>query len=543
MDPALIGDALERAIVAAETLGLETAEARAVTRTIEERRGYPGELYVLGLAGGTGVGKSSLLNAIAGADVSPAGARRPTTTSPVALLPAGHETEAAPLIEWLGGAEVQTWAGDGSAVAIVDLPDLDSIEPAHAARVDAVLPKIDAVLWVTDPEKSDDAVLHDRYLRRWMPRLARQALVVNKTDRLATDDVRRVCDDLRQRLRQEEMPEVPVLGASALKDTGPLRAWLLEGVSAKEVVTARLQHGAVDAARELAGSAGIAGAVAPGPLITREVQADAAAVTREAILDLIGPQGLRDQAAAAVWAEARTVGGGPIHRARTLLERGSGVASQRADPDGYLRRWRERGSLDRAMAPIRQVLLAAAGTLPARLRPGVLATAEPAVIGERLAGGIDAAVCDSTMARERPRSGLWPAFGLLQLVAAAAVALGVIWVVVLFVASGPTPTGTVDVPVLGPMPTPVVLIAGGLLAAFLLDRLLHRQAGRLGRQWADMILDDVSRRVSAFVAEVVGAQLASMEAARSALWTAVRDLDRAAGGDGDAGGASPKQEP
>ena len=523
----LVQDALGRAVEAAETLELETVEARAVERTIEERQGYPGDLYVLGLAGGTGVGKSSLLNAIAGADISPAGARRPTTRSPVALLPRGYEAEAAPLIEWLGGAEVQTWAGDGSAVAIVDLPDLDSIEPAHAARVDAVLPKIDAVLWVTDPEKYDDAVLHDRYLLRWMQRLARQALVVNKADRLASGDMRRVCDDLSQRLRQEALPAVPVLAVSALSDIGPLRDWLLEGVSAKEVVTARLQHGALEAARQLAASAGIADAIAPGPLITTEVRADTAAVTREAILDLVGPQGLRAQATAAVRAEARSVGGGPIQRVRTVLERGSGVTSQRVDPEGYLRRWRERGSLDRAMAPIRQLLLSAAGTLPARLRPSVLASADPAAIGEQLAQGIDVAVSGPTVASDRPRSSLWRALGLLQLLATASVALGIIWVVVLFATPGSTPTATIDVPVLGPMPTPVVLIVGGLLAAFLLDRLLHWHAGRLGTHWADMILEDVSRRVSAFVGDVVGAQLASMDQARSALWAAVRDLERA----------------
>ncbi len=196
---------------------------------------------MLGLAGGTGVGKSSLLNAIAGADISAAGARRPTTRSPVALLPSGYQAEAAPLLEWLGGAEVRTWAGEEAAVAIVDLPDLDSIEPTHAARVDAVLPKIDAVLWVTDPEKYDDAILHDRYLRRWMPRLARQAVVVNKADRLAPEDMEHVCDDLRRRLRQQALPEVPVLSVSALADTEPLRDWLFEGVSAKAVVTERLR--------------------------------------------------------------------------------------------------------------------------------------------------------------------------------------------------------------------------------------------------------------------------------------------------------------
>jgi hypothetical protein len=161
------------------------------------------------------------------------------------------------------------------------------------------------------------------------------------------------------------------------------------------------------------------------------------------------------------------------------------------------------------------------------MRPSVLATADPAVVGERLAGGIDTAVRGSTVASDRPRSRLWPAIGLLQLVATAAILLGVIWVVVLFAASGSTPIGTIDVPVLGPMPTPLVLIVGGLLAAFLLDRLLQRQARRLGKHWAASILEDVSQRVSAFVPDVVGAQLASMDEARTVLWTAVRDLERA----------------
>ena len=162
-----VQEALERAIEAAGALGLEVSEAKGVARTIEERQGYPSDLYVLGLVGGTGVGKSTLLNSIAGADVSAAGARRPTTRSPVALLPSDYRDEATALLDWLGGAEVRTWAGEGAAVAILDLPDLDSIEPAHAARVDAILPKIDAVLvssaWRTLSATIDRASESGRY--------------------------------------------------------------------------------------------------------------------------------------------------------------------------------------------------------------------------------------------------------------------------------------------------------------------------------------------------------------------------------------------
>ncbi len=519
--------ALGRAVEAAETLGLGTAEAQVVARTIDERQGYASDLYVLGLAGGTGVGKSSLLNALAGTDISPAGARRPTTRAPVALLPLEYQAEAGPLLEWLGGAEARTWAGEGSAVAIVDLPDLDSIEPAHAARVDAVLPKIDAVLWVTDPEKYDDAILHDRYLRRWMPRLARQALVVNKSDRLAPEDMQRVCDDLRQRLKVEALPAVPVLDVSAIANVEPLREWLLEGASAKAVVTARLHQGAVDAVRELAATAGIDDAAAPGPLATTAAQAEAVAASRDAILDLIGPEGLRAQAAAAVRAEA---GGGPIQRARTLLDRGSGITARRDDPEGYLRRWRERGSLDRAMAPIRQVLLAAAGTLPARLRPSLLASADPVSIGEKLAMGVDAAVSSPVVRGDGTSSRLWPVIGLLRLAAIASVLAGAIWLLV-------------QLAVAGSSSIPAVLIVGGLLAAFLLGRLLHWQAGRSGKEWADSILEDLGRGVSVMVADVLGAHLGPMDEARHALWAAVRDVERASAIDRDTQRVPPRPEP
>ncbi len=534
-----VQEALRCAIEAAEKLGLDVAEAQGVARTIEERQGYPSDLYVLGLVGGTGVGKSTLLNSIAGADVSAAGARRPTTRSPVALLPSGYQDQATALLDWLGGAEVRTWAGEGAAVAIVDLPDLDSIEPAHAARVDAVLPKIDAVLWVTDPEKYDDAILHDHYLRRWMPRLARQAVVVNKADRLAPEDMMRVCDDLRRRLREEALPEVPVLSLSAVADIEPLRRWLTEGASVKALVFKRLRRSAVDVALELAITADVRGKVAPEPLVRTAAQADAAAVARDAILDIIGPLGLRAQSAAVMRTEA---GGGPVHRARVLLEGGLGVTAKRADPEGYLLRWRERGSLDRVVAPIRHILLEAADALPARLRPSVLATADPAVIGEQLAHGIDGAVSGPAVAGDRPPSGPWPAIRPLQFLAVGSLLVGIVWLVALLAIGGSVSTGTINFPVLGPMPTPVVLIVGGLLGWFLLNRLLRRQADQLGRQWADSILEDVSRRVSAVVTDVLAAQLASVDEAQHALWAAVRDIEQSSADARDADLARPRPE-
>jgi hypothetical protein len=177
---------LREAADAADVLGISTDEIRATLADGERRLGFPSDAYVLALVGGTGVGKSSLLNALAGSAVSPASVRRPTTSEPVAWIPASEHESLGALLEWLDVREVREHGSDGlRSVAILDLPDMDSVAADHRERVEALLPRVDAVAWVTDLEKYHDAVLHDAFLRTWVPRLDRQAVIVNKADRLA----------------------------------------------------------------------------------------------------------------------------------------------------------------------------------------------------------------------------------------------------------------------------------------------------------------------------------------------------------------------
>ena len=177
---------LQEAAAAAADLGLadHARSARELVERIERRLGFPGEVYVLALAGGTGVGKSSVLNALAGTPVSPARALRPTTEHPLAWVANEGREELRPLLDWLG---VERVVGhdrpDLSGVAILDLPDVDSVRIEHRATVDALLPRIDAVAWVVDPEKYDDERLHE-YLRRLAPHAARMRFIFNKADRL-----------------------------------------------------------------------------------------------------------------------------------------------------------------------------------------------------------------------------------------------------------------------------------------------------------------------------------------------------------------------
>ena len=520
--PTLLGR-LDDAAGAALRLGLDLSGASTVRDRIAERAALPVDLYTLALVGGTGVGKSSLLNALAGTTVSAAGVRRPTTSAPVAWMPQDRVAEAQPLLAWLGGVDVRTApTGTGGGRLVLDLPDLDSIEPSHAARVDALLPRVDAVLWVTDPEKYQDAVFHDAYLRRWLVRLGRQAIVLNKIDRIGTADREALRADLARQLAHEGVTAVPVLLASATSDLHELDAWLTEGEDAKRLVTQRLVASGTAELAALAAAAGVDGASQPAPLISsdrRDAAVEAAAREIVAVLDL---RGVERQAVAGTRLAARPRGGGPLGIARTVVERGSGLSERRGDPESYLRRWRERGSMNGAAAVLRDLILSTVRDVPPAARPSLARIGATAELAERLSAATDRAVGGATTLERAPISRVWPLFGLAQTIATAAVLLGAAWLVALWLSGGTPAPGALEVPILGPVSIPVVLLAGGVLAWFVLGRLLGSHAGWLGRRWAGHLTSRVRAEVRDVAAGAL-APLAEFEGARSDLWRATHD--------------------
>ena len=523
---------LSSAIEAASTLSIDTVAAMATRDAIVGRAGFPGDLYVLALAGGTGVGKSSLLNALAGRDVSPAGIRRPTTTGALAWVPAARMTDVRPLLDWLGGADLvrrPTTDDDPlSAVAILDLPDLDSVEGGHAARVDAVLPRVDAVLWVSDMEKYADAVLHDRYLRRWFTRLGRQAFALNKSDRLDVADAGRVRDDLATRLARAGAEAMPILLTSATHDVTTLRAWLSDGVRAKAIVTQRLDAAGRSAIADLLRAAGLDLDDPPGPLVPIAARDQAVRAAADAVLHVVDLDGLRDQAVAATQAAARGRGGGPMGFVRALIDRGTGAQERSSDPSGYLLRWRERGTLTPAAQPVRDLLLGSLTALPAAARPGTATLADTAAIIARLGRATDHAITGPAGRFETPTSRAWPVIGVAQLVATGALVAGAIWMLALLASGGNGPAGTLGIPLLGPVPMPAVLVIGGLFGTFLLGRVLRWHAARLGSRWAARLSAGITAAVRDAVIDTALAPVAEWEQARQALWRAGRDADPAA---------------
>jgi len=286
---------LDEAIAAASVLALDTTAASGVRETARIRLGFPSDAYVLALAGGTGVGKSTLLNAIAGQEVSSASARRPTTSEAVAWVPADRRRDLAGLLSWLGVTQVREHPAESlGELAVLDLPDFDSIAPEHRERVDALLPRVDAVAWVVDPEKYKDEIMHGGYLRTFAPRLRQQLVVLNRSDLLSAEDATRVSDDMRTQLQREGLDDIPIVitrareGATGVAE---FRRWLDSGVEAKRVIASRVAAEAQQSVRELATRAGVADGDAT-PLIDPGRRERALDSVARGVLALIDSRGL-----------------------------------------------------------------------------------------------------------------------------------------------------------------------------------------------------------------------------------------------------------
>ncbi|WP_455360066.1 GTPase [Streptomyces sp. SYSU K21746] len=234
--------------------GKTLAEAGRVLDEAAARRGLSPQHTVVAIAGATGSGKSTLFNALAGTQISETGLRRPTTAAPIAC---SWTDGAAGLLDRLdipgrlrrrpmnGGEADEAMRG----LVLVDLPDHDSAMATHREHVDRVLALVDAVIWVVDPEKYADAVLHERYLRPLAGHAEVTFVVLNQVDRLPGEAADQVLDDLRRLLDEDGMalgehgePGATVLALSALtgEGVGELREMLGQFTQERGAATRRL---------------------------------------------------------------------------------------------------------------------------------------------------------------------------------------------------------------------------------------------------------------------------------------------------------------
>ena len=137
-------------------------------------------LLVVLLMGGTGVGKSSLLNALAGGAIANASFTRPTTRDPVVYY---HESVKPDRLD-TALRHCRLVPHDRPALAqkiLVDTPDLDSNDLANREKLFHVLPVADVVLYVGSQEKYHDEIGWQLFLQQRKRRAF--AFVMNKWDR------------------------------------------------------------------------------------------------------------------------------------------------------------------------------------------------------------------------------------------------------------------------------------------------------------------------------------------------------------------------
>lgn len=486
------------------------ADAEQVIARAGDRLRLP-DHTVVALAGPTGSGKSSLLNALAGEQVAEVAVTRPTTSEAFALV-RGEGAE--PLLDWLGVRRRHHLAGGGDGLVVLDLPDHDSVVTGHRLEAERLVALVDLMVWVVDPQKYADAAVHEQYLRGLAGHRDVLLLVLNQVDRL-TPAERLACHrDLERLLADDDLAGVRVLDVSARTGEGvaDLRAALLDAAHRRVATKARLTADVTALAGRVLAQCGppVRGdRTSQGDLV--DALAEAAGVP--AVVDAVRTERARSARQATGWPVTRWLGRfRPDPLRRLHLGRGDSGRTSLAAPGP--------AQLARARGAVRAYLDGATAGAP---EAWVLAARRRADVPEAtMADALDAAVAGTPLIPARdPR--WWRAVGVVQWALLAAAVAGGLWLAVLAGAAYlrvPAP----EPPTWGDVPWPTVALVGGVGLGLLLaglSRLMagvgaRRQARRVTSRLREAIADVAQRLVVAPTAEVLAALVRTREAAQAA---------------------------
>ena len=486
---------------------------------------------VVALAGSTGSGKSSLFNALARFKLSPVGVRRPTTGTAHAVV-WGPLEPASRLLDWVGVLPRQRFVresaldGDDEAalrgLVLLDLPDFDSIEHAHQLEVDRLLGLVDQIVWVVDPQKYGDRVLHRAYLSQFSSHAGVTIVVLNQADRLNPGDTELVLNDLKRLLEEDGLTGTPVLATSA-KQPGmlsELRGALENTVANRQAALRRLSADLDAVGDEL-------GTMMGPPAAEDEVDRATVRQLCDALAASAGVPGVADSTAGAYRHRAAAATGWPLVRGLRRLRPDPLRRLHLAEPvktDAVSTDVVARTSVPEADAAqksavglsVRAVAARAAAPLPEVWAPA-LSTAARSRAAD-LPDALDRAVAQTDLGLEKPPI-WWRVVGIVQWLLLATAAAGLGW---LLLGYALTALGLPDVegPSVGVVPLPTLLLLAGLFGGLLLWLVLGpvieagaRRARRRAEQRLRAAVTEVGRaHVVAPVREVLNAYAQAREA-------------------------------
>lgn len=182
---------------------MERQQAEALFQTRTHRP------LLVAFFGGTGVGKSSLLNRLAGEPIARTGLERPTSHEVTLYLHRDFQLGLLPAELPIAHTRIAYHnEPDRRLLAWVDMPDMDSTAQENRALVEAWLPYIDWIVYVVTPERYHDD-LGWRFLQQRGHRHA-WLFVMNHYDQGRPDQLA----DFRRRLREEGFSDPLLLRTS-----------------------------------------------------------------------------------------------------------------------------------------------------------------------------------------------------------------------------------------------------------------------------------------------------------------------------------------
>lgn len=495
-----------------------TEAARSVVARAGARLALSPAHTVVALAGGTGSGKSSLFNALAGQELATTGVRRPTTSATQACVWGPDPAEE--LLDWVGAARRHRLGDQGAAaldgLVLLDLPDHDSTARSHQLEVDRLVQIVDVLVWVLDPQKYADAAIHDRYLRPLAGHAAVMVVLLNQVDLLGTGQDAALAD-VGRLLAADGLHGVPVIATSARTGEGleGVRRMLAERVTLKAAASQRL---AADVDRAVAAfeggwdRAGRASSVGRRPR-AELIGALASAAGSELVVDAVVRDHRREAAGMTGWPYTswlRKLRPDPLRRLH--LTRAAPLETSRTSlPEASVV---QRSRVSNAISAVAD---SAAADLPGpwpRLARHAAAAREP-----ELADALDRAVAGATLTSGR-QPAWWSVVRVVQLGLAAAAAAGALWLLVLFVFSYfrlPEP----PTPQVGDVPWPTLLLLGGALTGLLIAAVSRYSAkvgaSRRGRKARRELEARVTTVADELILRPLEAELAAYQQLGSAL--------------------------